>query len=76
MATLKLATSPTHTPAARKVALLQLDTLQVVRSTMSDSGGNYSFESIDQHPGKYMVLGIDQTGQYNADVADNIQAGA
>lgn len=71
--TLKLAGTP-QVPAARRVVLLEMDTLRVVRGTMSDASGNYAFEKIDQYPGQYLILGIDQTGVYNADVADRITA--
>lgn len=71
--TLKLAGTP-QVPAARRVVLMELDTLRVVRGTMSDAAGNYAFEKIDQYPGQYLILGIDQTGVYNADVADRITA--
>ena len=71
--TLRLASTP-QVPAARRVALLELDTLRVVRGTMSAADGSYAFEKIDQYPGKYLILGIDQTGVYNADVADQITA--
>lgn len=71
--TLKLAGTP-QVPAARRVVLMEMDTLRVVRGTMSDSNGNYAFEKIDQYPGQYLILGIDQTGVYNADVADRITA--
>jgi hypothetical protein len=71
--TLKLAGTP-QVPAARRVVLMEMDTLRVVRGTMSDANGNYAFENIDQYPGQYLILGIDQTGVYNADVADRITA--
>jgi hypothetical protein len=71
--TLRLAGTP-QVPAARRVVLMELDTLRVVRGTMSDAAGNYAFEKIDQYPGQYLILGIDQTGVYNADVADRITA--
>ena len=71
--TLKLAGTP-QVPAARRVFLLELDTLRVVRGTMSAADGSYAFEKIDQYPGQYLILGIDQTGVYNADVADRITA--
>ena len=71
--TLKLAGTP-QVPAQRRVVLMEMDTLRVVRSTMSGANGNYAFEKIDQYPGQYLILGIDQTGVYNADVADRIAA--
>ena len=71
--TLKLAGTP-QVPAARRVVLLEMDTLRVVRGTMSAADGSYAFEKIDQHPAGYLILGIDQTGVYNADVADRITA--
>ncbi len=71
--TLKLAGAP-QVPAARRVVLMEMDTLRVVRGTMSAADGSYAFEKIDQYPGQYLILGIDQTGAYNADVADRITA--
>lgn len=73
--TLKLV-GPPLTPAQRRVVLLERDSLRVVRGTYSDASGNYTFEKLDAYPAGYIVLGIDQTGVYNADVADNIAAGA
>ena len=73
--TLKLV-GPPLTPARRRVVLLERDSLRVVRSTYSDASGNYAFEKLDGYAANYIVLGIDQTGVYNADVADNIAAGA
>ena len=72
--TLKLV-GPPLTPAQRRIVLLERDALRVVRSTYSDAGGNYAFEKLDGYAANYIVLGIDQTGVYNADVADNIAAG-
>lgn len=71
--TLKLAGTP-QVPASRRVVLMEMDTLRVVRGTMSDANGNYAFEKIDQYPGQYLILGIDQTGVYNADIADRLTA--
>ena len=71
--TLKLAGTP-QVPAQRRVVLMEMDTLRVVRGTMSAADGSYAFEKIDQYPGQYLILGIDQTGVYNADVADRITA--
>lgn len=71
--TLKLAGTP-QVPAARRVVLMEMDTLRVVRGTMSAADGSYAFEKIDQYPAGYLILGIDQTGVYNADVADRITA--
>lgn len=73
--TLKLIGTP-PTPARRRVVLLERDSLRVVRGTYSDASGNYAFEKLDGYSANYIVLGIDQTGTYNADVADNIPAGA
>lgn len=73
--TLKLV-GPPLTPAQRRVVLLERDSLRVVRGTYSDSSGNYAFEKLAGYEANYIVLGIDQTGVYNADVADNIAAGA
>ena len=73
--TLKLV-GPPLTPAQRRVVLLERDSLRVVRGTYSDASGNYAFEKLDGYAANYIVLGIDQTGVYNADVADNIAAGA
>lgn len=73
--TLKLI-GPPLTPAQRRVVLLERDTLRVVRSTYSAVDGSYAFEKLDGYAANYIVLGIDQTGVYNADVADNIPAGA
>ena len=72
--TLKLV-GPPLTPAQRRIVLLERDSLRVVRSTYSDASGGYSFEKLDGYAANYIVLGIDQTGVYNADVADNIAAG-
>lgn len=71
--TLKLGTTP-QVPAARRVLLLEDDTMRVVRSVMSDVNGNYVFEKIDQYPGLYTIIGKDQTGVYNADIADRLTA--
>ena len=72
--TLKLV-GPPLTPARRRVLLLERDSMRVVRGMYSNADGSYAFENLDAHPAGYIVLGIDQTGVYNADVADNIAAG-
>ncbi len=63
-------------PSARRVVLMERDSLRVVRGGYSNADGTYAFEKIDAYPAGYIVMAVDQTGQYNADVADNIQAGA
>lgn len=73
--TLKLV-GPPLTPAQRRVVLLERDSLRVVRGVYSDENGDYSFEKLGGYEANYIVLGVDQTGVYNADVADNIAAGA
>lgn len=73
--TLKLV-GPPLIPAQRRVLLMERDSLRVVRSTYSNADGNYAFEKLASYAANYIVLGIDQTGVYNADVADNIAAGA
>lgn len=72
--TLKLV-GPPLTPAQRRVVLLERDSLRVVRGMYSNADGTYAFENLDAYPAGYIVLGIDHTGVYNADVADNIAAG-
>lgn len=72
--TLKLV-GPPLTPARRRVLLLERDSMRVVRGMYSNADGSYAFENLDAYPAGYIVMGIDQTSVYNADVADNILAG-
>lgn len=62
-------------PSARRVLLIERDVFRIVRGQYSNADGTYAFEKIDAYPANYVVMAIDQTGQYNADVADNIQPG-
>lgn len=58
------------TAAAEKpVYLLEPGTLVVVAATRS-VGGNYNFDKIKA--GKWIVLSVDETAQYNAVVVDRV----
>jgi hypothetical protein len=60
------------TAAERPVVLLDRTSLAPVASVRS-VGGNYSFEKVKA--GKWLVLGIDDTAQYNAVVVDRVTTG-
>lgn len=66
---------PPLTPAQRRVLLLERDSMRVVRGMYSNADGSYAFENLDDYPPGYIVMGIDHLNIYNADIADNIQAG-
>ena len=59
-------------PAEKPVYLLEDGSLKVVRSARSVSG-TVTFEKVKA--GKWLVLGIDDTAQYNAVVVDRVVTG-
>ncbi len=60
------------TAAERPVILLEEGLLAVARATRS-VGGNYAFEKVKA--GRWLVLAIDDTAQYNAVVVDRVVTG-
>lgn len=60
------------TAAERPVTLLEEGSFAVVRATRS-VGGNYGFEKVKA--GRWLVLAIDDTAQYNAVVVDRVVTG-
>lgn len=58
-------------PVARPVYLLDQGSLRVVRTTRSASNGTYSFSQLEENR-QWLVLSIDETGAYNAVVADRV----
>lgn len=60
------------TPAEKPVYLLEEGSLKVARSARS-VGGTVTFEKVKA--GKWLVLGIDDTAQYNAVVVDRVVTG-
>ena len=62
----------TGAPVSRRVRLFDLYSGRLVRQTVSDAAGCYAFTSL--RPGEYFVLAHDHTGQFNAVVADRVQA--
>lgn len=60
------------TPVKRRVALLDRDSLRLVRETVSAADGSYSFANVDTLR-RYLVVAFDlQPGGYNATVADYV----
>lgn len=58
-------------PAKRLVAVLNRATLGLIASTISDSSGAWEIFGISEYPERaLLVLAIDNTGNYNAEVAD------
>jgi hypothetical protein len=60
------------TAAERPVVLQEEKTFAVARATRS-VGGNYTFEKVKA--GRWLVLAIDDTAQYNAVVVDRVVTG-
>lgn len=60
------------TLADRPVVLQEEKTYAVARTTRS-VGGNYAFEKVKA--GRWLVLAIDDTAQYNAVVVDRVVTG-
>lgn len=59
-------------PVSRRVRLFDLYSGRLLRQTVSDAAGRYAFTHL--RPGQYFVLAHDHTGQFNAVVADRVQA--
>lgn len=60
------------TSAERPITLLEEGSFAVARATRS-VGGNYTFEKVKA--GRWLVLGVDDTAQYNAVVVDRVVTG-
>jgi hypothetical protein len=60
------------TPAEKPVYLLEEGSFKVVAAARS-VGGSVTFEKVKA--GKWLVLGIDDTAQYNAVVVDRVVTG-
>jgi hypothetical protein len=58
--------------AERPIYLLEQDSLHVAAATRS-TAGNYAFEKLKA--GSWLVMGIDDTAQYNAVVVDRVVTG-
>lgn len=59
------------TPVSRRVALLDQWSLQIARVGHSTASGQYTFERLRE--GDWIVVGIDEDGQYNAVIADRVR---
>lgn len=60
------------TPAENLVNLFEQRSLKLIATTRS-VGGNYAFEKVKA--GRWLVLAIDDTAQYNAVVVDRVVTG-
>lgn len=58
--------------ASRPVFLLESKSMKVVASTRSNAAGQYSFNNLATGR-KWIVIGFDDSGQYNATIADRVQ---
>lgn len=54
----------------RKVLLLERRSGRLVKTTFTDTNGNYTFNRV--HAGPWLVLAIDHTGVYNAVAIDSV----
>ncbi len=58
-------------PASRPVLLFRRDTLTCVAETRSAADGTYTFGNLAAGR-EWVVIGIDDTGAYNATIADRV----
>ncbi|MDI3326783.1 hypothetical protein QKW35_20595 [Pontibacterium granulatum] len=69
--TTKIAGTPAI-PTSAPVWLLRKRDHKIIQRTRSDANGNYAFEQIPHDT--YTVLAFDESGTYNAVIADNLES--
>lgn len=66
-------TTDAGTPVSRRVLVSPMYSIQIIRDTYSDASSG-AWEFIGLAPGKYLIIGIDVSGEHNAVVFSHVDA--